>query len=72
MTLPAGARVRAVPNFLGCLEQARALMAGQDTASAPVRFKQLQVEVSKARALLSFAPASGRPARFLDAQTSWG
>ena len=47
-------------------------MAGQDTASAPVRFKQLQVEVSKARALLSFAPASGRPARFLDAQTSWG
>ena len=72
MTLPAGARVRAVPHFLGCLAHARAFMTEQDGASAPARFKQLQAEVSKARALLSFAPASGRPARFLDAQTSWG
>lgn len=47
-------------------------MAEQDAASAPARFKQLQAEVSKARALLAFAPASGRPARFLDARTGWG
>ena len=67
-----GARVRAVPNFLGCLDHARAFMAKQDAASAPARFEQLQAAVSKARALLSFAPASGRPARFLDAQTRWG
>ena len=72
MSLPVGARVWAVPNFLSGLARAHAFMAEQDAASAPARFKQLQAEMSKARALLSFAPASGRPARFLDAQTQWG
>jgi hypothetical protein len=47
-------------------------MEAQDAASAPARFKKLQAEVVKARALLSFAPASGRPARFLDAKSGWG
>ena len=47
-------------------------MEEQDAASASVRFKKLQAEVIKARALLSFAPTSGRPARFLDAKSGWG
>ena len=47
-------------------------MEEQDAASAPARFKKLQGEVVKARALLSFAPSSGRPARFLDAKSGWG
>jgi hypothetical protein len=47
-------------------------MEAQDAASAPARFKKLQAEVVKARALLSFAPPSGRPARFLDAKSGWG
>ena len=47
-------------------------MEEQDAASAPARFKRLQAEVLKARALLSFAPASGRPARFLEAKSGWG
>ena len=47
-------------------------MDEQDAASAPARFKKLQAEVVKARALLSFAPTSGRPARFLDAKSGWG
>ena len=47
-------------------------MTDQDAASAPARFKRLQAELVKARALLSFAPTSGRPARFLDAKTGWG
>jgi hypothetical protein len=47
-------------------------MVEQDAASAPERFKKLQAELVKARGLLSFAPASGRPARFLDAKTGWG
>ncbi|NDZ13556.1 hypothetical protein C7T35_28545 [Variovorax sp. WS11] len=72
MSIPVNARVRAVPNFLACLLAARAFMEEQDTASAPSRFKKLQAEVVKARALLSFAPASGRPARFLDAKSGWG
>lgn len=72
MSLPVNARVRAVPNFLACLAAARAFMVEQDAASAPARFSQLQAEIVRARALLSFAPTGGRPARFLDAQTDWG
>ena len=72
MSLPVNARVRAVPNFLACLDAARSFMAEQDATSAPRRFKKLQAEVVKARALLSFAPTSGRPARFLDATSGWG
>src|SRR5205814_8092548 len=47
-------------------------MIEQDAASAPARFNKLQAELIKARGLLSFAPTSGRPARFLDAKTGWG
>ena len=72
MSMPVNARVRAVPNFLVCLNAAHSFMEAQDAASAPVRFKKLQAEVVKARALLSFAPTSGRPARFLDAKSGWG
>jgi len=55
-----------------CLHAARSFMEEQDTAFAPVRFKKLRAEIVKARALLSFAPTSGRPARFLDAKSGWG
>ena len=72
MTIPANARVRAVPNFLVCLHMARGFMQEQDAHSAPARFQRLQAEVVKARQLLCFAPASGRPARFLAARTGWG
>lgn len=72
MSIPVNARVRAVPNFLACLQAARGFMVEQDAASAPARLKKLQAELLKARGLLSFAPASGRPARFLDARTGWG
>ena len=37
-----------------------------------VRFERLQAELIKARGLLAFSPASGRPTRFFDAQTGWG
>lgn len=72
MSIPVNAKVRAVPNFLASLRAARAFMVEQDAASAPARFNRLQGELVKARGLLSFAPTSGRPARFLDAKTGWG
>ncbi len=72
MSIPVNATVRAVPNFLACLYAARCFMELQDATSAPKRFKKLQAEVLKARALLSFAPTSGRPARFLGAKSGWG
>jgi hypothetical protein len=72
VTIPVNAEVRAVPNFLFCLSAARAFMVEQDAGSAPRRFETLQAEILKARGLLAFAPASGRPARFLNAKTGWG
>ncbi len=72
MSIPVNAKVRAVPNFLACLRVARSFMVEQDAASAPARFEKLQAELVKARGLLSFAPASGRSARFLDVRTGWG
>lgn len=72
MSIPVNARVRAVPNFLACLRAVQSAMVTQDAALAPARFQRLQAELVKARGLLRFAPTSGRPARFLDAQTDWG
>jgi hypothetical protein len=72
VSIPGNARVRAVPNFLACLQAAHRFMEEQDATSASARFKKLQAEVVKARALLSFAPTSGRPARFLEAKSGWG
>ena len=72
MSIPVNAKVRAVPNFLTCLRAALGFMVDQDAASAPLRFERLQAELVKARALLSFAATSGRPARFLAAKTGWG
>jgi hypothetical protein len=72
VSVPVNARVRAVPNFVACLRTAHAFMAEQGAGTAPARFKNLQSHLVKARELLSFAPTSGRPARFLSAETGWG
>ncbi|WP_124539763.1 hypothetical protein [Piscinibacter terrae] len=72
MSIPVNAQVRAVPNFLACLRSVRSFMVEQDAASAAGRFEKLQAELVKARGLLSFAPTSGRPAKFLEAKTGWG
>ena len=72
MSIPVDAKVRAVPNFLECLRAARDFMTRQAGESAPARFDKLRAEIVKARGLLSFAPTSGRPARFLDAKTGFG
>jgi hypothetical protein len=72
MTLPVDARVRATPNFLACLRAGHDFMVAQDATSAPERFAALQAALVKARALLVFAPTSGRPARFLVARSDWG
>jgi hypothetical protein len=72
VSLPAQARVRAVPNFIASLDAARDFMVAQDSGSAPLRFGKLQAALVKGRALLEFAPGSGRPVRFLESQTDWG
>ena len=72
MSIPRNARVRAVPSFLGCLGLARQFMEDQEASTAAARFRKLQAEIDRAQTLLSFAPESGRPARFLDAKSGWG
>ena len=72
MSIPRNARVRAVPNFLGCLRSARQFMEEQEAGTAAARFRKLQAEIDRARGLLSFAPESGRPTGFLDAKSGWG
>ena len=72
MSILVNAAIRAVPNFLDCLQSVRRFMVEQDARSADARFQKLQTELVRARALLAFAPASGRPARFLEATSGWG
>lgn len=65
MTLPQRARVEAAPNFLANLDDARRFFTEQDETSAPARTRQLRSRLREMVAVLTWAPASGRPARFL-------
>ncbi|WP_407278197.1 type II toxin-antitoxin system RelE/ParE family toxin [Aromatoleum evansii] len=65
MTLPQRAKVEAAPNFLANLDDARRFFTEQDETSAPARFRQLRSRLREMVAMLTWAPASGRPARFL-------
>ena len=70
MTLPVGARVRATGSFATSLRALLAFMQAQDPATAVARYQTLLVELQQVQQRLSWAPASGRPARFLAAAVS--
>ncbi len=59
------AQVSAAPHFADCLLAVHAFMVGQDAASAPARLAQIKRDLREMKTLLAWAPASGRPARFL-------
>lgn len=65
MTLPQRATVEAAPNFLANLDDARRFFTEQDEASALARFQQLRGRLREMVSVLTWAPASGRPGRFL-------
>lgn len=65
MALPLNAKVEAAPNFLANLEAAHQFFLVQDADSAESRFNKLKQELREMVAILSWSPASGRPARFL-------
>lgn len=65
MALTASAKVEATPNFLANLAAAHAFFQLQDTESADSRLTRLKAELREMVAILSWSPASGRPARFL-------
>lgn len=70
MTLKAAARAEAAPNFLHNLEAARLFFVEQDADSAPTRFRKLKEELREMVAVVSWSPASGRPARFFGGRSA--
>ena len=70
MTLRVTARTEAAPNFLRNLEAVRLFFVEQDAQSATARFRKLKEELREMVAVVSWSPASGRPARFLDGRSA--
>lgn len=72
MTLPVNATIEAAPNFLANLEAAHSFFVLQEAASATARLSKLKAELREMLTVLSWSPASGRPARFLAAKSAQG
>lgn len=70
MTLPATASVEAAPNFLATLEDARTFFIAQDAESADARFRNLKAKLREMVSILSWSPASGRLARFINTRSA--
>ena len=69
MQRPVNAQVSAAPNFAASLQAVQAFMVAQDAASAQARLVQLKRDLREMKTLLAWSPASGRPARFLRANS---
>lgn len=72
MQRPVNAQVSAAPNFSANLQAVHAFMVAQDAASAQARLLQLKRDLREMQTLLAWSPASGRPARFLRANSMQG
>jgi hypothetical protein len=70
MALATNARVEAAPYFLSNLATVHSFFALQDASSADARLAKLKAELREATQILSWSPASGRPARFLAAKSA--
>lgn len=70
MQRPVNALVSAAPHFAASLHAAQAFMVAQDAASAPARWAQLKRDMREMQSLLTWSPASGRPARFVHAKSA--
>ncbi len=70
MALPANAKVEAAPNFLANLEAAHRFFQIQDADTADARLARLKTELREMVEILSWSPASGRPARFFSAKSA--
>lgn len=70
MSLPINIQVEATPNFLANLDTVHTFLIEQDAASATRRFNKLKAELREMLNILSWSPASARPARFLHAHSA--
>jgi len=72
MSLPADATIQAAQSFVRNVRSVHGFLMQQDAASAEARYAALHAHLNEARELLRWNPASGRPARFLSAQSAQG
>lgn len=70
MAMPLNAEVAAAPNFLANLNAAHRFFQLQDDESADARLAKLKADLREMLAILSWSPASGRPARFFSAKSA--
>jgi hypothetical protein len=70
MALPLNAMVEAAPNFLANLDAAHRFFLLQEADSADTRLAKLKADLREMVAILSWSPASGRPARFFSAKSA--
>jgi hypothetical protein len=72
MSLPVNATIQAVQSYVLNVRTAYEFLLQQDAASAEARYAELLARLKEARDLLRWNPASGRPARFLQAKSGQG
>jgi hypothetical protein len=72
MPLPVDASIQAAESFVRNVRSAQDFLRQRDEASADARYAALLVRLREARELLRWNPASGRPARFLEARSAQG
>lgn len=70
MPLPVNARVQAAQTFVRDVRAAQAFLVQQDSVNADARYRDLLALLSDARSHIRWNPAAGRPARFLQAQST--
>jgi siderophore synthetase component len=70
MALPLNAKVEAAPNFLANLDATHQFFQLQGADTADARLAKLKADLREMVAILSWSPASGRPARFLSAKSA--
>lgn len=70
MALPLNAKVEAAPNFLANLDAAHQFFQLQDVDTADARLAKLKADLREMVVILSWSPASGRPARFLSPRSA--
>ncbi|MBI3154928.1 MAG: type II toxin-antitoxin system RelE/ParE family toxin [Burkholderiales bacterium] len=72
MALPVDATIQAAASFVRNVRSARDFLLQQDVTVADARYETLLAQLRDARDMLRWNPASGRPARFLEAQSAQG
>lgn len=72
MSVPVNADIQAAQSYVLNVRAAQEFLVQHDAASADARYQALIGHLKEARDLLRWNPASGRPARFLSAQSGQG